>query len=474
MEFFILRWQQPSDEWRGLPPREAELVVELGRPFNPSEKFNMISGMVQIIKAPQHLQDLEGLPLLLSKRYHLEEEEWIRSTQIRIRGVLSYFDEQTASSSFQTYLNRRGIFLELRRGLLVEIVREADHIFSFFANENKRLEQFLRLGGKSYNDEQDVMTAMLLGNRAGLSEEQKVAFQSTGTFHFFAVSGLHIGVIAFLLFYLLTLFRIPRKVSIVIGLTVLLLYVYIIGAQPSALRAFSMIGFFWSAYIFQHKPSPFSALLASSLLVLLIQPNELWNVGFQLSYLIVASILLYGLPLTKLLHDRLKLFTGLPDEDWCWHHHFRQNILNGISGLFAISLSAWLMSAPLSLAYFNIYAPGGILANLLLVPLISVAIVVGFSSLLLGVVGLGGFCFLFNHASWLLIGWIETILEGMRMLPGLFSRDTFSIPELVWPVVWGLTTILVIGHSRRFIHKLWFYGIAPIALFLILFVVMYV
>ena len=129
--------------------------------------------------------------------------------------------------------------------------------------------------------------------------------------HFFAISGLHIGVIATAIAQFLLLIRIPRKVSPFIGLPLLFLYVQITGASPSAVRAFLMALFFWASFAFVRQRSPLAALAASAVFVLIFQPAQLWSIGFQLSYTVVLSILLFGLPLYETASEKLAPFRYL-------------------------------------------------------------------------------------------------------------------------------------------------------------------
>ena len=155
---------------------------------------------------------------------------------------------------------------------------------------------------------------MLLGRKIELSKAQIERYRMTGTMHFFAISGLHIGVIATVIAQFLLLIRVPRAVAPWIGLPLLYLYVEITGGTPSAIRAFLMAAFFWSSFACQRQRSPFSALMCSAILVLIIDPNQLWSLGFQLSYAVVLSILLFGLPLHQVLTGRCQPYQWLPEH----------------------------------------------------------------------------------------------------------------------------------------------------------------
>src|SRR5690606_40928374 len=112
--------------------------------------------------------------------------------------------------------------------------------------------------------------------------------------HLFAISGLHIGVIAAGIHAFLSLLRVPRLPKLVTGLTLLWLYVQITGGTPSAVRAFSMVALFQLTLQLRLPGNPVSAVATAALLVLMVDPLQLFSASFQMSYGIVASLLLYG------------------------------------------------------------------------------------------------------------------------------------------------------------------------------------
>ena len=142
---------------------------------------------------------------------------------------------------------------------------------------------------------------------------QRSNFLSSGTMHLVAISGLHVTGVALALHYLCLILQLPPRSVAALVLTALFLYVEITGNALSARRAFLMVTFSKLPEII-HPSSPFSSLIASAVLVLAVQPLQLWNPGFQLSYAIVASIILYALPLISFLQPRLVLFSGLSEQ----------------------------------------------------------------------------------------------------------------------------------------------------------------
>ena len=243
--------------------------------------------------------------------------------------------------------------------------------------------------------------------------------------HLFAISGLHIGVIAAALVACLRLIQIPNRFAPFIGLPILYLFVEITGGSPSAMRAFLMTLFFWAAYTVQRQRNLFAALIASAIGVLLVDPIQLWSLGFQLSYVVVASILLLGLPLQAALTEWAQPFRWLPKRDWSNGQRISQYCIDTFLLLFAISFSAWIASVPLSLGHFGYFSLPAVFVNMLLVNLAALVICIGALSLVCGhFISLNLAAFV-NHAAWSVIACMNQIAEWVAALPGVVieSKD---------------------------------------------------
>jgi competence protein ComEC len=293
---------------------------------------------------------------------------------------------------------------------------------------------------------------MLLGQKDALSDEQNTRYQRSGTMHFFAISGLHIGVIAAVIAQALRLIRIPRRISPWIGLPLLLLYVQVTGSAPSAIRAFLMAAFFWASYALQRQRNPMGALIASAVGVLLIDPQQLWQVGFQLSYAVVLSILLFGLPLATFIKNKLNPYRYLPETDYSTRQKLTLSLIDKGALLFAISLSAWLASAPLCAAIFGFLAPIAILLNIVLVNLVAITICTGVLSLTFGLLGLSPIAGFLNHAAWLVIDMIDYFVDLGLKVP-FSTLNTENLPQQIgywWLLVYLLGILLLhIGLANR-------------------------
>src|SRR5690606_30042796 len=137
-----------------------------------------------------------------------------------------------------------------------------------------------------------VLRAMLLGHKHELNDEQDSLFTRSGTMHLFAISGLHIAVIAVGLHAILAVLRLPKLLRYFIGNLALWLYVEITGGTPSAVRAFIMVALVETSLVLRTPRNPLAALATSATLVVVIWPLQVFSASFQMSYGIVAALIL--------------------------------------------------------------------------------------------------------------------------------------------------------------------------------------
>ena len=441
---------KPDSAQLQLPIREARLHFEVDRVMQARSQFGNASGVARIIEANATSRLILGDKVFFRiKLPEAEASNVHNGSEIKATGVLKPIPHEVEPDSFEGYLKDTGIHYRFERISALELARPPSRFDQFCYRMNLRFQEYLSLGAPEGKNHDGIYTAMLLGRKAELSDEQSDRFRMTGTMHFFAISGLHIGVIATVIAQFLILIRIPRKVSPFIGLPLLYLYVEITGASPSAVRAFLMALFFWSSFAFVRQRSPLAALAASAVFVLIFQPAQLWSIGFQLSYTVVLSILLFGLPLYETASEKLAPFRYLPKANWAPSQHLYAWIQDALLLLFSISFSAWLASAPLSAAFFGYLSPGAILLNMLLVNLAAVAITTGVVSLSLALVGLDSAVGFINHAAWISIQIMDTLVIGSTKIPGMILHcDVF--PEwIAYSALIAYFTLLFGLHRER-------------------------
>lgn len=459
-----------------MPQREAQLTLKVKTVLRSSNRYqnaNVIARARDVPEIGRLLKDdLVYAQLRIPKQSLLAKHPTTllqKGLEIRTTGLLTPIPEPSGTESgndFDRYLKNVGVHYRLNCTHEPELVKLPSIFAQFCAYMNQRFQAILQMGAPKDSVLANIYVTMLLGNNAALNSEQRKRYQLTGTMHFFAISGLHIGVIATIIAQCLLLLRIPRSFGPWIGLPLLYLYVEITGASPSAVRAFLMTVFFWSGFAFSRQHMPFAALINSAFAVLLSDPGQLWNLGFQLSYTVVASILLFGLPTGLRLKRSCKPYQWLPEKDLKIHQRMISWSLDKVLSLFAISFSAWLASTPLCAIFFNFITPGAIVLNMLLVCLVTIAIVsgilsIGFSALLLSPVSE-----FINHAAWLVISVMDGIVSLGIPVPNIDLQNGAFLSELSYATLFAYFSSIIWLHrnpERMQTHQIWLPAIILLA-----------
>ena len=275
-----------------------------------------------------------------------------------------------------------------------------------------------------------ILSSLLLGYYSQIPRELYQAFVKTGTLHVFAISGSHVAIVALVIVFLLGSLGVARPYWVVLLGPLLVLYTAMTGLQPSAMRACVMGILYWLAPLLGRKPDLFSTLAASLILLLAVNPDDLVNVGFLLSYAAVIGLVLLSpliaRPLKRCLgRDPMKL------EADPWWVEAGRSLGRGVADLIAVSIAAWFSTAPLTALFFGNLSLIGVVANLFIVPLSSLVIVTGVVSLLAGSLWLG-LADLFNNANLALI----MVMTGFtRWLAGIPGGCLQVAPPPLWAVI---------------------------------------
>ena len=447
-----------------LPPRAVDLEVELEKVFKQSDKFERISAIGFVRKAPDEMEYLQGGRIYFLAYRKEIPEHLIPGSTLLLKGIVHSIDwQREEASNFRGFLEKIGIYFVSTRTIVSGVLSPAPTFTTFCYRANQECQRILRLGRGEDAISANVHIAMMLGNRSVLNAEQKEVFKYSGTMHLFAISGLHVGVIALALATFLRWLPIPIWLQTVLGLGVLWFYVQITGAQPSAMRAFIMVGVFWAGTIVLRKNSPLSALVASAVIVLIIDPEELGQLGFQLSYAVVAVILLYGLLMAKLIQDRLSPdLQFIPEESQTLPQRFFHAVKSSLGGALGVCFSAMLASTPLIVGYFKTLVLGGVVLNVLIAFIAMVTIVLGGVALVLGVFQLGWFVSWVNTISgWLIQGMLQMV-EMAVSVPGYYHHFQMR-HDLLAP--FGVTCLilwLLVAQQQRGELGIHFFWIPPV------------
>ena len=439
---------QAEEPWLSMPVRELELSLEVIRLFERrDDPYGRIGGIAEIEKAPAVRQDLLGKRAYFSLRAPSENERIENGSLLKAAGLLTVLHESN-DLGFNRFLVQEGVAYEFCRGTIFEATKGNDGYASFCRTWNAKLESFLRLGSEAKNQAADVGVAMLLGNKAVLEQKEKQRYVAAGVMHLFAISGLHVGVVAAATAFLLRGLPGPKWLEALLCLGILFLYVEVTGGTPSATRAFMMVAFWWAARLLGRPGFSLPAIAAAACLTLLLQPQQLWNPGFQLSYSVVLAIILYGIPLAARLQAMWEPWHYLPAGEHSWRQRFVIACWKWFAGSLGVSFAATVASAPLVLIHFGVFTPGAILLNVFLVLIACVAIVSGFASMLGGLISCSFICPIFNHAQWILIWIMDSLVELFLKIPGLFFKLDVGVPFLAYLTL-VVTLALVLGLARK-------------------------
>lgn len=246
-----------------------------------------------------------------------------------------------------------------------------------------------------------LLAALLLGSRSGLSPQLLDQFRSSGALHLLALSGLHVGILYALLWGLL-LFLPRAHLRRLAAAAGVLLYLLLVGPRPSLLRAVVMLLAAGVGAALDREADPLNLLALAAAVVLLLDPWSCLDLGCQLSFLSLAGICALSPGLSRLLRPWLPTWLRLP---------------------LALSVGAQVGSAPLLWLRFGCVYPGGVLAAVVLIPLVTALLWVGLAALPLTLVG-----------GRLLAG-VDGLLRGLLALLRLCLAAFSRIPPLSmrWP-----------------------------------------
>ncbi len=440
---------RPAKGWDALPPREAEATLTVERVF-PRTDPRRAAGIARIDGTESPVRGLDGQRAHYALTLVPGTEAPIVGAVFRARGVVAVLPRNPPPNSFESYLAGAGVGFRLTRGRWLGEVRAAPAYRRFCARALARCGELLGAGVAAKQPAlTHVLRAMLLGQQQELSPEQLARYRQSGTMHVFSISGLHIAVIAAGLGAVLALLRLPRLLRTGLGLAALWLYVDLTGTAPSAVRAFVMVAFAQVALALRAPRNPLAALTVSALVVLLAAPLDLFSASFQMSYGIVAALLLLGLPLAERWLEATALFTALPRPAWRWHQRLRDATWRALVAAVGLGLASSLVGAVTGLAFFSMLTPGALLANLWLIPASSLVILFGLVSLLAGLAGWAGAGVLANHAAVLVLWVIDRVLQLNLRLPGMWFTAEFRVPGLGGVALALLLASLLAGYASR-------------------------
>jgi len=364
-------------ERRVIPAREDEEIWLTGRvveePFLRQPRFQLIVETDRIVRMQQSKETERRILVHGSlSSFRGVVDSLHTGSKIALAGLLDDFPRPRNPGEFDY-----GRYLELNDIHGVVVLNEHSKLVLLGEEARLDLRLLFRRARTSLlalldhfhqPSEASFLRGILLADRSKIANDIRQAFVDTGTVHVLAVSGLHVGVVALVFYGFFGLLRLPRKW--VAGATILGLlgYMTLVGSPPSVVRATIMAIVLFLGPLFERKVDVYQSLAVAASLLLLWDSNNLFNIGFQLSFAAVLSIVYLYPIFSRALHRIPERFEEV-------------KILEPVLKLFAVSLAAQLGTLPFTAYYFDRISLVSLLANLLVVPLVGLNVMLGFATL---------------------------------------------------------------------------------------------
>ena len=409
---------------------EGEQVLLQGRIYRDEGEEE--SPCLYLTDISQILSDQNQSSILTNVKISFSKpQEYRVGETIRVKGNVQYFQEKTNPGQFdyRRYQNVRGVGFALKNAKITgrsRSYRKIDHALWRLKKRWASVYQTCCTG------QYGTMKSIFLGQRDEMEPELKELYQRAGISHILAISGLHISFLGLFFYGVLKRIRLPQKISFLLTSTFLILYGKMTGMSSSAMRAVIMLIILLLGELLGRTYDLLTAMAVSLFLVILKNPRLMNDAGFQLSF---ACVLAIGLEIPQFFMRCLGIRTGsIPIEEYekkehrirCFWKKAAQKTAQSFWGSFGITL----FTLPVLLNSYYSFSPYSVLLNLIVIPLMSLELLLGFLG---GVLGM----FLPSVAGLFLIPAVR-ILDLYERL----CKITGALPKSIWiigkPALWQM------------------------------------
>lgn len=342
--------------------------------------------------------------------------------------------------SYRDYLARRRIFSQMRPDRIQITGHNQGQAWQTFLLETKSQAQHF-IQDALPEPQGSLLAGILLGDDSGLARSVQEAFNATGTSHVIAISGFNMTLIAGVVAAFLSGLLKNKNMVFIITTIVLVVYTIFVGASPAVIRATVMSLLLIGAPLVRRKTYVPASLAFAALIMSLLDPYVLWDIGFQLSFAAVLGMSLLTTPFNRRFQ---RWMTGA----------FGESSGKRIAGILAeplvVTFVAQLSTLPIILFYFGRLSIVSPLVNLLIIPAQPLVLILGALATLLSFIyaPLGS---LFYQAGWLFLTWTVEIVRYFGSLP--LADTQFSISGSVLVSFAMMAVIFALLNATR---PLWF------------------
>ena len=424
-------------------PSSSEVVFTLDKKLNSNEKNKRYE--VKILKVNEKSVDL-GLVLSVPKEENELDFKHFYKAEIYLNKVKA--NAQDFGFDYQKYLGRKQIYFQGYAPNSFQVA-EKENLTLSEKIKQKRLEVLQNIDQAKLSEKSKEFTkGIILADRTEMDRETVEDFSKSGLVHILAISGSHMAII----FWLILLILKPifpanfRNVPIVISLIFIWLFAIFIDFGSSVIRSCIMITAYYFYVLLQRKPDLLHAMAISGLAILIFDTNQLFDVGFQLSFIAVFGIFWLNEPILKY----------LPKP--------KNNVQNFLVNVISISIAAQLATLPLVIYYFHQYSLISVIANLVVIPFSEVIII--FALLMTILLGFG------YEISWLNTLYDSGVQLVLKVIHFFASLDVFFFKNI--PMHWSEVIVLfsMIYFLRRFLTRHHLKSLIKVGFLVILFLML--
>lgn len=344
--------------------------------------------------------------------------------------------------NYPAYLKHEHIFytLSVKEPEDIQILQSAQGM-------NKIINSFRGQGISIINtalppQEASILLGMLLGKVDSIDDEQYGDFQKTGIIHIFSVSGLHVGFVVLLCSWLSALFNLSKRNKFLFNVITIVLYGTLTGWPVSVVRASIMAVTCLTAYYFGRENQMLNSLGMAGIIILLFDPQALFKISFQLSFLATFGLVCI-FPILRTYFDRYQLF---------WD-------------LILIPVSAQLAVLPLIAWYFNLFSPVSLISNIIVTYTAGASVILGIFTLILTPV-LPGLAAIISYPAGFLI---EIIIHSNALFKNLpLAYLWVATPKVMMIIIYyGGLILLFYGLKENIDRKCFYTGLSLVLVFMV-------
>lgn len=233
------------------------------------------------------------------------------------------------------------------------------------------------IGGR----EGEYLKGLLLGERSNIPRQLKEDFINAGVAHIIAVSGLNVAYVALLIWGLLIFIPVKHSYKIYITIAALLFYMVLTGSTPSIVRAVIMASVFFISQLSERKPDAYNILSFAALVILIIDPKQLFDAGFILSFTAILSLIIIYPVLDKLING-IKWYSALNSGN------LFVKIFKAVTALFIGTVAAQIGTLPVTALMFKKVSVVSLVSNLFAIPLSNISLALGFITVIFSLISL--------------------------------------------------------------------------------------